>query len=440
MQQPATASRVPASDIVVDLDDYIKQRLAACDLLLKEIDYFYERPGVTELQFRKDMTKPTIEEYDATEKKCIEFVMSQLNDPHNEQCIMHLGDVFLTLHHIINRLDAILKFPFNFYKDRQSWTPNGFFDTYFKRLESILVKLAYYDIIRSNNLSNVTGEPDEPIRYDQFSEFKHVRPYAISQAHIKAKSMIIATIRNIVIGLNKELARKYGKRYTAHSYQPPTQHVFYYYDTRTKQSFLENPILTEMKRSLEEQEQRGTAEVNAHISSLVREAVHKSKIIASNSPWFFKIVFPDIPELTGVELVIPLSFYKWPKIWQMRQLVEKTYPELSPSFKGYQVNYRMFYDGTDIILRHRMLYDISRTNDFEDIPNATTLEIKYPPLRNWYRYEEGRTRSFRWPQGGKKQQNIKKNKTKSKSIRNIRRSYKRGTNAINARLANGKPT
>lgn len=430
MQQPSTASRVPASDIVIDLDDYIKQRLAACELLLKEIDYFYERPGVNEFQFLlKDMTKPkpTIEEYDAIEKKCMDFVMSQLNDPRNEQCIMHLGDVFLTLHHIINMLDAILKFPFNFYKDRQSWTPNGFFDTYFKRLESILVKLAYYDIIRSNNLSNVTGEPDEPIRYDQFSEFKHVRPYAISQAHIRAKSMIVATRRNIVIGLNKELARKYGKRYTAHLYQPPTQHVFYYYDKRTKQSFLENPILTEMKRSLEEQEQRGTAEVNAHISSLVREAVHKSNIIASNSPWFFKIAFPDIPELTGVELVIPLSFYKWPKIWQLRQLVEKTYPELSPSFKGYRASsYSMFYDGTEIS-RYRYMYDISRNDfvDIPDIPNATTLEIKYPPLRNWYRHEEGRTRSFRWPQGGKKQQNIKKNKTKSKSIRNTRRSYKR---------------
>ena len=112
-------SNIHAGDAVgtgENLNEYIKQRLTSCKQILKELHEFYLRIGGLRVEdddfWNKSKlveTKPVIEEYYAIEKKCLEFAMSQLNDPYNGQCIMHLDDVFKTIRRMIDKLNAIVK-------------------------------------------------------------------------------------------------------------------------------------------------------------------------------------------------------------------------------------------------------------------------------------------------------------------------------------------
>ena len=408
-----------------NFDEYIKRRILECDHFLKEMYHFWQRPGVIDAGdptgFYRDRgmtvgTTPTIEEYDSIEKKCIEFSMSQLNEPSNDQNIMRLDEVFKLLSVIIDRLHLILKFPFFYYKDRpttdKEWTPNHFFDNYFKKLEKILEKIAYYNIIRSPySLLHITGEPDEPSRYDRFSEFKHAIGYANIQANIKAKAIILGTRRNIVGELNKELRKKYGNRYIAYLYEPPGTQFFWYHDTQANQSLSENPILTQAKIAIDEHEKLLTPQLNAYIASLVKKAVvEKSNIFAGNSAWFFKVIFPEIPELNGVKLVVPFPLNDWRGITKyppadhgvdLRSSFIEHYPEIArPIFNGYSGGFGIYFEG------------VKRYGGTE-IPNGATVELRYSPLKSWSRYESGI--SIQWPKGGKKTKSKTKTKSKSKS-------------------------
>ena len=425
------------------LDEYIKRRISECDSFYKEMYHFSRRSGVIDaeelperLKRKLPVTMPTIEEYDSIEQKCIQFALSQLNDRANDENIMLLDEVFKILSRIIHLLHNILRFPFHYYKDihqpnDKEWTPNQFFGTYFKKLEQILEKLEYYNIIRSPyNLDHIKGEPDEPGRYDQFSEFKDASQYATSQAQKKAKAVVLATRESIVVGLNKELRKKYGNRYDARAYKSPVE-TFWYRDTQANQSLPENPILTQAKREIDEHEQILTLQLNPYIASLVKKAVVAPKRL---SGWFFKVVFPDIPELKGVELVVPLSQDDWDneskeKV-KLRSHFTKNYPEIAnPIFNGYSGSFGMkLLDG--------------KSASYAKIPNGATVEIRYEPLKQWRRNENGIY--ILWPKGGKntksksKKSKTKKSKTKkskskksktkkskSKSKRNKRRSYKR---------------
>ena len=117
---------------------------------------------------------------------------------------------------------------------------------------------------------------------------------------------------------------------------------------------------------------------NAHLSSLVKpKLATKSEITASNTSWFFKIVFPDIPELNGVELVVPLSMKKWPHYTydEIFRCINAQYPAItSPSFNGQSYRLQIYLEGQDV-------EGFGPKEQTKDLPNGATVELRYRPLR-----------------------------------------------------------
>ena len=118
-------------------------------------------------------------------------------------------------------------------------------------------------------------------------------------------------------------------------------------------------------------------EFNEHLTSIIiPELVDKSNIFNTNSSSLLNIVFPDIPQLNGVALVVP--FLKDWKLWphykydEIFSCIEKQYPHItSPKFQGKTYGVRIYVDGKDL----RELGELQRT----EIPNKATVELRYRP-------------------------------------------------------------
>jgi hypothetical protein len=125
-------------------------------------------------------------------------------------------------------------------------------------------------------------------------------------------------------------------------------------------------------------ERQDTVNFNAQLSPIVNDdLVNRSKIAAGNSGMFFKIVFPDIPELNGVELVVPLSMKNWPHYVyaDIFRCITAKYPEItSPSFQGQSYRLQIYIEGQDVEVA-------DPKNPTKDLPNGATVELRYRPLR-----------------------------------------------------------
>jgi hypothetical protein len=127
-------------------------------------------------------------------------------------------------------------------------------------------------------------------------------------------------------------------------------------------------------------EQQDIVNFNAHLSSLVKnELVNKSNISAGNYSWFFKIIFPDILQLNGVELVVPLSMKKWPHYVydEIFSCINAQYPEItSPSFNGDSYRLEIYLEGKYLSTNTLRLHDPTK-----DLPNGATVGLRYWPLK-----------------------------------------------------------
>lgn len=119
------------------------------------------------------------------------------------------------------------------------------------------------------------------------------------------------------------------------------------------------------------------ANFTSHLTRLVKDAVvEKSSIFAGTSPWFFKIAFPDIKELAGIELVVPLSRKNWPvNNSDIFKCIRTIYPEIAlPTFHGSSSHVQIYFNGRKL----------EETNhDLQDLANAATFELRYLPLNHW---------------------------------------------------------
>ena len=136
----------------------------------------------------------------------------------------------------------------------------------------------------------------------------------------------------------------------------------------------ENRFQAEYKRRINE--------FNTHLSLIVKnELVDRSKLAGGNASWFFKIVFPDIPELTDVELVVPVSFRKWPhyNYDEIVEYIKARYPEItSPSFNVHSFRLQINVDGQHLE-QEPTLQDPK--NNSTELPKVATVELRYKPLR-----------------------------------------------------------
>ena len=121
-------------------------------------------------------------------------------------------------------------------------------------------------------------------------------------------------------------------------------------------------------------ERQDTVNFNAHLSSIVnKDLVDRSNIAASNSSWFLKIVFPDIPELNGVKLVVPFSNKEWPHYVydEIFSYIKAKYPEItSPSFNGDSYRLQIYVEGQDVEVA-------DQETKSTDLPNGATVELRY---------------------------------------------------------------
>jgi hypothetical protein len=119
----------------------------------------------------------------------------------------------------------------------------------------------------------------------------------------------------------------------------------------------------------------------AHLSSLVTsELVNKSEIAKSNTGSSFNIVFPDIPELNGVVLVVPFFPKDW-KLWphytydEIFRCINAQYPELThPTFLGPPLHLQINVEGQDV-------EGFGSKEQTKELPNKATVELRYQPLR-----------------------------------------------------------
>jgi hypothetical protein len=128
-------------------------------------------------------------------------------------------------------------------------------------------------------------------------------------------------------------------------------------------------------------ERQDTVNFNAHLSSIVKDdLVNRSKIAAGNSGTFFKIVFPDIPELNGVELVVPLSTKNWPHYVHadIFRCITAKYPEItSPTFQDQSYRLQIYIEGNYLNTnRPHRLHDPTKY-----LPTGATVGLRYWPLR-----------------------------------------------------------
>lgn len=115
---------------------------------------------------------------------------------------------------------------------------------------------------------------------------------------------------------------------------------------------------------------------NAHLSSIVKDdLVNRSNIATGNTAgWFFNIVFPDIPELNGTELVVPLSNKEWPRYVydEIFNCINAKYPEItSPSFKGQSYRLQIYIEGQDVEVADQ------ETKSNTTFLNGATVELRY---------------------------------------------------------------
>jgi hypothetical protein len=119
-------------------------------------------------------------------------------------------------------------------------------------------------------------------------------------------------------------------------------------------------------------------EFNEHLTSIIKpELVDKSNISNTNISSLLNIVFPDIPQLNGVALVVPFpkDWKLWPhyKYDEIFSCIEKQYPQItSPEFKGKTYGVRIYVDGKDV--REPGAHQTT------DIPNEATVELRYRPF------------------------------------------------------------
>jgi hypothetical protein len=114
---------------------------------------------------------------------------------------------------------------------------------------------------------------------------------------------------------------------------------------------------------------------NAHLSSIVKDdLVNRSKIATGNTAgWFFNIVFPDIPELNGTELVVPLSNKEWPHYVydEIFSCINAKYPEItSPSFQCQSYRLQIYIEGQDVEV-------VDQETKSTYLPNGATVDLRY---------------------------------------------------------------
>ena len=113
---------------------------------------------------------------------------------------------------------------------------------------------------------------------------------------------------------------------------------------------------------------------NEYLSSLVKQKlVDTSEIVASNSAYFFKIVFPGIPELNGVELAVRFSNKEWPHYTyaEIFRCINAQYPAItSPTFLGQPLHLQINVEGQDV-------EGLGPKEQTKDLPNGATVELRY---------------------------------------------------------------
>ena len=139
----------------------------------------------------------------------------------------------------------------------------------------------------------------------------------------------------------------------------------------------DDEILSHYSSDEEIQSPRITAEFNTFITSLVKNQLSESKIASSNFSWFFYIVFPDIPQLNGVKLLVPVSYKKWPQYTHNKifRCINAKYPEItSPTFNGESYRLQINVEGQDV-------ERLGPKDQTKDLQNGATVELRYQPLR-----------------------------------------------------------
>ena len=117
---------------------------------------------------------------------------------------------------------------------------------------------------------------------------------------------------------------------------------------------------------------------NEYLSSIVNpNLVDKSNMNAGRSPYRFKIIFPDIPELNGVELVVPFSNKdnEWPhcNYADIFRCINAQYPEItSPSFNGDSYRLQIYVENLELS---------DKETNSKDLTNGATVELRYQPSR-----------------------------------------------------------
>lgn len=161
-----------------------------------------------------------------------------------------------------------------------------------------------------------------------------------------------------------------GERLTTNQSQPELE-------------FARNRVLIRDEETrFQSEHKRRINEFNTHLTSLVtNDLVNRSKVANHNAAWFFMIVFPDIQELTGINLVVPLSIRKWPhyNYDEIVEYIKATYPEItSPSFNVHSFRLQINVDGRHLE-QEPTLQDPK--NNSTELPKVATVELRYKPLR-----------------------------------------------------------